>query len=145
MRPRIPDKYYPGIILSLSYSIIRIGSRRFAQEKLSLAAKTEDLLELLSDPLEAWDQDAFWQLAMSKFAARYDPEAAEQDGGRKMGTALRAAALWALRRDKGENVQLRRGSGRLRGVRSDGRGREGGASLAGSEIRRPHIERARPS
>lgn len=86
--------------------------RLLAQQKSALADKTDDLFELLSNPLEAWDQEALWQLAMCEFAVRYDSEAAERDGGRKMGAAFRAAALWALRRNKGELVELPR----LKGV-----------------------------
>jgi hypothetical protein len=86
--------------------------RELREQLLLRREKEEGLLALLSDPLEAWDEDAFWQLAMCEFAIRYDPEAVERDGGRKMGTAFRAAAIWALRRDKDERVELPR----LKGV-----------------------------
>ena len=36
--------------------------------------KEADLLELLSNPLQAWDQDAFWQLAMCEFVLDIDDE-----------------------------------------------------------------------
>ena len=70
--------------------------RELREQLLLRREKEEGLLALLSDPLEAWDEDAFWQLAMCEFAIRYDPEAVERDGGRKMGTAFRAAASIAV-------------------------------------------------
>ena len=85
--------------------------RELREQQRLLREKEDDLHELLSDPLEAWDQDAHWQLAMCEYALCYDPDAAQRDGGRKMGVGFRAAALWALRRDQGEVVELPRFKG----------------------------------
>ena len=83
--------------------------RELAKRKRLFSAKVDELLELLDNPVKAWGEQAFWQLAMCEFALRYDAEL--NHSGRQMGAAYRSAALWALRRDKGETVELPRFKG----------------------------------
>ena len=77
-----------------------------------LSQREAELHKLLSNPLDAWEDDAFLQLAMCEFARDYDEAAAASDSGRVMGNAFRAKALWARRKDADEKVELPR----LRGL-----------------------------
>ena len=85
--------------------------RELQKRQQALAQEEELLLELLRDPMSAWDHEAFWQLAACEFALHYDPVEAEREGSRKMAVAFRAAAFYALRRDKGEHVTVPRVKG----------------------------------
>lgn len=66
-----------------------------AASRRRMREKEGDLLELLEDPLRAWDDDVFWQLAMCEFALDVDDEAAATLKPRQLAAYFRTLAARA--------------------------------------------------